>query len=332
MKKTWLYLQALMLIFCGNAQAETPSVVRVGVLSYGTVNWELDTLKYHQLDIKRDIRVEPVKLTSKNAAAIALQSGKVDVILTDIFWVIKQAGAYQLSPTHKLTGGIYVRSSFNGNSPLSDVIRLGVAGGPNDKNLLLLKAYASAENLSLPEDIKYAAPPLLNEMLLADNIEGAINFWHYNARLAARGFKNVLSTETMLSSLGLDQDMPLLGWVFSNEFEQTNTQSLKAFLSASAEAKHLLVTHPEEWERLRPKMKVNSEQEYLSLIEHYPKTLLLTADMEQAHKHERAAETLFKLVKTLPQQTLFYQDAEFPESVFYFPDTNRIFTLSQARE
>ena len=124
----------LVLLSSAFAQAKHLGDIRVGVLSYGTVNWEMDTIKFHKMDHNNGVNLVPVKLTSKNAAAIALQSGAVDMILTDIFWVIKQKGDYVIQPTHRLTGGIYVKDR---SKSLADIESLGVAGGANDKGAVI---------------------------------------------------------------------------------------------------------------------------------------------------------------------------------------------------
>ena len=43
-----------------------------------------------QLDNKNNFDLEIVELASKNAAAVALQGGAVDMIVTDWFWVSRQ--------------------------------------------------------------------------------------------------------------------------------------------------------------------------------------------------------------------------------------------------
>src|SRR5579859_5132256 len=65
------------------ARAADLPVVRVGVLKFGTVSWELDVLRRHGLDRAHGIVVEPLELAGKDGAAVALQGGAVDVILTD---------------------------------------------------------------------------------------------------------------------------------------------------------------------------------------------------------------------------------------------------------
>ena len=64
--------------------------LRVGVLKFGTVNWELNVIQHHGYARQEGVELEIVKLASKNATAVALQSGSVDMIVTDWVWVSRQ--------------------------------------------------------------------------------------------------------------------------------------------------------------------------------------------------------------------------------------------------
>src|SRR3546814_2483387 len=67
--------------------------VKVGVLKFGTVSWELDTIVRHGLDTAEGVDVEVVELATNNAISVALQAGAVDVIVTDWLWVTRQRAA-----------------------------------------------------------------------------------------------------------------------------------------------------------------------------------------------------------------------------------------------
>ena len=64
--------------------------LRIGVLAYGTVNWELDVLKHHNLDKKYGFNLDVVELASKNAQLVSLQSKDVNMIVNDWIWVNTQ--------------------------------------------------------------------------------------------------------------------------------------------------------------------------------------------------------------------------------------------------
>jgi NitT/TauT family transport system substrate-binding protein len=82
----------LALIILGPAQAQDDRELRVGLLRFGTVAWEIDTLRHHGIDRKHGITVVPVEFASNEAAKVALQAGAVDMIVTDWPWVARQRG------------------------------------------------------------------------------------------------------------------------------------------------------------------------------------------------------------------------------------------------
>lgn len=241
------------------ATADGPPVVRVGVLKFGTVNWELDVMRRHGLDRAHGIAVEPLELAGKDGTAVALQGGAVDVILTDWLWVARRralGGDYTFVPHSHATGGLMVRQDA-GVMSLADLKgrKLGVAGGPVDKSWLILRAYArKAADLDLAGDADpvFAAPPLLNATLEKGDIPAAINFWQYNARLPQPGYVELVRVEDMLPALGLAADTPLLGWVFSERWAAANPAAARGFLAAAAAARARLAASPEEWQEIAP--------------------------------------------------------------------------------
>src|SRR5580704_14182020 len=84
----WLAL-GLALAGAGPAFADLPEV-RVGVLSFGSVDWELDVIRRNKLDESHGFRLTTLRLADKDAASLALLSGSVDLIVTDWFWVSHQ--------------------------------------------------------------------------------------------------------------------------------------------------------------------------------------------------------------------------------------------------
>ena len=145
--------------------------VRVGVLEFGTVSWEMDTVQQHKLAEKVGVELEVVPLASADASTVALQGGAVDVIVSDWVWVNRQRAAgqdYTLFPYSYSLGSVMVKA----DSPINSLAelkgkKLGIAGGANDKSWLLLRAYAKKQGLDLANDanVQFAAPPLLNELL-----------------------------------------------------------------------------------------------------------------------------------------------------------------------
>lgn len=251
--------------------AELP-LVRAGVLKFGTVNWELDVIREHQLDEKHGFKLEVTGLGGKNASAVALQGGAVDLVVTDWLWVSHQRAAgkgYTFAPWSNTVGGLMVAPNA-GIERIEDLRGkpLGIAGGPVDKSWLLLRAWAKQEaglDLAAAVEPKFAAPPLLNELALRGELPAVINFWHFAAKLKAAGFKELISVQRVLPALGVEHDVPLLGWVFDEVWAGEHGAAVQGFLAASYAAKAILAESDAEWQRLKPLTKAKSDDELHAL-------------------------------------------------------------------
>ena len=115
----------------------------------------------------------------------------------------------------------------------------------------------------------FGAPPLLNELIKRGELPAVLNFWHYNARLKALGMQEFLTTGEVLSALGVDRPIPLLGWVFNRTWANEHRRALEGILRASYTAKHLLLESDAEWERLEPQMKVSDATTAAALRDAY---------------------------------------------------------------
>ncbi|HEV2548602.1 MAG TPA: ABC transporter substrate-binding protein [Stellaceae bacterium] len=245
------------------AWASERPVVRVGVLKFGTVSWELDVMRRHGFDRAHGIDVEPLELAGKDSAAVALQGGAVDVILTDWLWVARRRGLggdFTFAPHSHAAGSLIVRAD-SGIKQIADLKgrKIGIAGGPIDKSWLILRAYAKkAAGLDLVRDADpvFAAPPLLTETLRKGNLAAVLNFWQYNARLPAADYVELIRIEDMLAALNLAPETPLLGWVFSERWAKSHAAALRGFLDAAAAARAELARSPEEWRAIAPLTQV----------------------------------------------------------------------------
>ena len=249
-----------------NAAESALIPLRIGVLEFGTVNWELEVIKSRGLAVKRGIDLQIVPLASGDASTVALQGGAVDMIVSDWIWVSRQraeSNFYTFAPYSNAVGSVMVKSD-SGINTVADLKgkKLGVAGGPFDKTWLLLRAYAQRKlglDLTQAAEPSYAAPPLLNVLALRGQVDAALNFWHYAARLEVGGMHSLIEVPEMLKGLGVDKPIPLIGWVFRENWATVNTAVVKNFLDASYEAKSILATSDAQWDSLRPKMKVEND-------------------------------------------------------------------------
>ena len=272
----WLSLASLIFtLLIVSPILSADALVRVGVLKFGTVNWELDVIRFHGLAAREGVDLRVVELGSKRATAVALQGGGADVIVTDWIWVSRQRAEernYAFVPHSLAVGGLMVRRDA-GIEKLADLEgkRIGVAGGPVDKSWLLLQAYARLQGMNLSDVVEptYGAPPLLNELITRGELPAVLNFWHYNARLKAAGMRELITVADILPALGVEGSIPLLGWVFNRGWAEENRDALAGFLRASYAAKRLLLESDSEWKRLEPMMKVSDHATATALRDAY---------------------------------------------------------------
>lgn len=240
-----------------STQAEAAEV-RVGVLKFGTVAWELDVIKHHGLDRKAGFELKVVPFASTLATKVALQAGALDVIVSDWFWVSRQraAGAdLTFAPYSRMVGGLMAAA----DTPIRTLAdlkgkRLGIAGGPLDKSWLVFQALAAKRHgidLDAEVDKVFGAPPLLSEQILAGRIDAVITYWHYAARLEAKGFRRVLDVADAARELGVSGEVPLLGYVFATDWAEADREHILGFLKASREAKAILGESDAEWLRIQ---------------------------------------------------------------------------------
>lgn len=237
-----------------NVLAEDP-VVRVGVLKFGTVNWELKSMQHHGLDKANGFSLEIVPFAGGDATRIALLGGEVDVIVSDWLWVSRQRAdgrAFSFVPYSSSVGAIMVPGDSELRT-LGDLVgkTIGVAGGPLDKSWLLLQGMAQQDHkidLAADNDIVFGAPPLLAEKARDGELDAVLNYWHYCARLEADGFRRLISAEDAANALGSTGPVSAIGYVFDEQWAASHPAA--AFVKASRETKQILLESDEEWQRL----------------------------------------------------------------------------------
>ena len=275
------------------------AVVRVGILQFGTVSWELEVMQRHGLAERAGIELRIVPLALKDATNVAIQGGEVDVIANDWIWVSRmrsEGSDYAFAPYSQAVGGISVRPDA-GVVQFADLRgkRLGVAGGALDKSWLLLRAYARrtvGEDAATFVRPQFAAPPLLNELVMRGELPAAMNFWHYTARLSVAGMKELITMPQILAGLGIEDELPLVGWVFRERWAKDNAAAIAGFLRASDAAKALMLESDAVWDVLRPLMRAENEETFVALREGFRAGIPRTG-VEDA---ERVATRVFDIL------------------------------------
>ncbi len=231
--------------------------IKIAVLKYGSVNWEYNVIKHHKLDKKNNVKIQKIEVTNKDASAVAFLSKSVDIFVTDWIWVSKQRNKGNLVsflPYSNSAGSLMIKKGEEINSFLDlKNKKIGVAGGSLDKSWLFLRAYAIKKYEKDPLTFfktSFAAPPLINGLLRNNQLDAGYNYWNYTARLEALGYEEFLTLKDILPYIGIEGELPLIGYVFRESFVQKNLETLHGFIKASNEARKILKISDNEWLRI----------------------------------------------------------------------------------
>ena len=260
-------MSALLIVFllAGVAHAtdrETAPlpVLSVSVLQFGTAHWELDHILHQGLDQKNGYRLELKLVANLPASRLAVTSGSVNGAVADLLWAQArfQAGTpYRYVPFSSRIGDIVVPEGSDIRS-VSDLAgkRIGVAGGPDSKGWILLQKVAEQQGIRLNEsaDVQFAAPPLLSQALKRDQLDVIVTYWHFAARLRGEGgWRSAFGMADLLTALGLDRTLPVLGYVFPADWAEEHRPLIDRFAASLHQAKAELAQES-HWQRLRPLM------------------------------------------------------------------------------
>ncbi|WP_394355457.1 ABC transporter substrate-binding protein [Meridianimarinicoccus sp. MJW13] len=300
--------------------AETP-VLRAAVLEFGTVNWELDTIQHHGLDAAHGFDLQVQGLAGGAAAKVAFQAGEADVIVSDWLWVARQRAAgkdYVFIPYSKAVGGILV-SQDSPAQTIEDLkgMKIGIAGGPLDKSWLILRAYAAQEygmDLAADTEQVFGAPPLIFKTALQGQTQGAINYWHFMAKMEAAGMRRLVDVSDAAAALGLDPETPLLGYVVTGDLVAENPAIVQALAAASGDAKALLASDDAEWDRLRPRMNAKTDVQFEALKAGFRAGIPAPGPVDEA-----AADRMLRLMAELGGEDLLGSATQLPDGVFLRP-------------
>jgi len=304
------------------ATAETP-VLRVAVLSFGTVNWELDTIRHYGLDEANGFQLEVQGVAGGSAADIAFQGGTVDAMVSDWLWVAIQRAAgrdYVFMPYSKAVGGIMVPPDSPAET-LTDLAggKIGVAGGPLDKSWLILQAFAEREygmDLAAETEQVFGAPPLIYKTAVSGDLDGAINYWHFMAKMDASGMRKLIDVADAAETLGLDPETPLLGYVLRGELLREQPELAEGLAAASRAAKDLLAEDDAAWDRLRDRMNAENDAQFEALKAGFRAGIPAPGPVDVA-----AANRMLALMADLGGSALMGDVRELPEGTFVQPGT-----------
>ncbi len=302
-----IVLLSLVILFSANSFSSEKLTIRLGVLAFGTVNWELAALKNLKLLENADFQLKILPLANPQAGKIALQAGAVDIIVSDWIWVsrLRSTGSdFTFYPYSNTSGALIIPE----NSTIKSVQdlqgkKLGIAGGELDKNWLLLQALAQQQykiNLSESVEKVYGAPPLLNQQIIRGRVDAIINYWHFAAKLEAQGYQQIISGKEILQQLGIPQEVPTLGYVFNRQWANQHKTTLDQFLKSTQQAKNQLCISDTAWSAIIPLTHIKDLATQTKLRERYCQGRI----KQWGDKEQQAAQKIYSILKKLSNQKL----------------------------
>lgn len=279
----------------------------------------MDVVSHHGLDAAEGLTVEQTELATNPATLVALQAGRVDCAVSDWLWVSRQraAGAdWTFFPFSTAVGALvaFPSASIHGIADLRHR-RLGVAGSPLDKGWIILRALAQAEEgVDLEHDMRtsFAAPPLLEQEILAGRLDAVLTYWQFAARLESRGARTVLSVSDALRALGFRTAIPLVGYVVSDRWAQTHPSQIAAFVRAARAAESILATSDAEWDWLGQRTGARDAMELRALRDTFRAGIPLRWGTEE----RKEAERLYVLFAKIGGETLVGRSPDLQPGTF----------------
>ena len=294
--------------------------VRLGSLPFGTVAWEAALIKARGLDAANGFNLDLVKLAGNDAARIAFMGGQVDVIVGDLLWAARlgnEGRAMRYVPASTSEGAVMVPAA----SPVKTLKdlegkRLGVGGGPLDKNWLLLKAQAqdaAGFDIEAKSEIAYGAPPLIALKLEQGSLDAALTYWTYCARLEAKGFRRLIGADDMMRALGAKGAFALIGYLFEAQTVTDKPEAMAGFVRAVRAAKDMLAGDPSAWTIVRPLMAADDDAIFEALKREY-----LAGIPRRPVAEERSdGERLFSVMSRLGGERLVGTGTGLPPGLYY---------------
>ncbi|MFG1401368.1 ABC transporter substrate-binding protein [Xanthobacter sediminis] len=259
-----------------SARAAPHRVIRLSILQFGTAAWELAAMAALGLDAAHGIAVEARRAANNDAGRLAFLAEAVDGVVSDLLWAarLKAEGRDLLYLPFSTGEGAVMVAPGGPVKRLADLdgVRLGVAGGPLDKSWLLLQAHARQSaglDLARAARLSFGAPPLLAAKLEQGELDAALLYWTFAARLEARGFARLISMDEVVAAFGIAPPPALVGYVFHGAFARAAPAAIEAFAAASRAAKAALAgTGPAAdtaWAAARSVMQAGDEATFAAL-------------------------------------------------------------------
>ncbi len=312
---------SLLLSVAFGPRAEAADTLRLAIQATGTFGWELAVARDYGLDKQADLDLVTDELATTEAGKIALIGGGADLILSDWLWVARERGLgkeLKFYPHSTALGAVMAKNPDAFKKP-SDFIgkKLGVSGGPLDKSWLMLQAWALRQGVDLKRqaDVEFGAPPLLAEKLAQGELDAALEFWTFSARLEGRGFKRAVDMEDVERELGAKGPVIVTGYVFTDDFAAKHGPVLARFFDMMTKAKKLIADNDAAFAKIAP-MTGAKNPATLALFRKYYRQGVPSLPLAE---EEADAAAMYKVLAKVGGASLVGDAKELNPGVFYHP-------------
>ena len=294
--------------------------LRVAALKFGSLNWLLETIRAEGLAEEAGLKLEILTVATNHAGPVALLAGEADVIVSDWTWALRQRAfgeKLKFAPYSSALGAVMVPESSS-IAKLADLEgkKLGVAGSAIDKSWLLLRAYSrKTTGRDVNEVAKpiFGAAPLLTEEIRNGRIDAVLNFWTYAARLSGSGFRQLVTMDEILNTLGVDPAPPLVGFIWREDAEASIGPAIAAFLDVVVKANEILATSDKAWDRIRGLVKPKSDEEFAAIKAFYRDGI----PRPWSAAETKSAEKLTQVLTDVGAARLMGGDTKFDPKLFH---------------
>jgi NitT/TauT family transport system substrate-binding protein len=270
------------------------------------VAWELAAMQADPAFAANSFQLDIHPVATAEAGKIALQSGAVDMVVSDWIWVSKlraDGADFTFYPYSTTSGSLMVpeKSTIQSVKDLPKK-RLGIAGGELDKNWLFLQALAAKQNIKLNESVEkvFGAPPLVNEQLKQGRVDAVLTYWHFAVGLESEGYRQVIDGKAMLKGLGIEESVPMIGYVFKDSWGKGHKQAVSDFFKVSKQARDGLCTLDTVWQKIIPLLRTDNPATQSKLRQRYCEGNVT----QWGAKEQQAAERIYSVLRALSNNQL----------------------------
>ena len=154
----------------------------------------------------------------------------------------------------------------------------------------------------------FGAPPLLSEALKQGQLDAVLTYWNQATKLEAQGYRKLLDGQGIQKLLGVEGNLPTLGYVFHTAWAKSHPSEIQGFLKATSAAHQALCVSDPLWHRIAHATQESDESIRTQLRKAYcdrPVPTIEAKDIE-------AMRLIFKWVN--PEETA---SKELPNGVFW---------------